>query len=87
MNQAAKYATKSALTAVGMSATLAKYGLKATDSMFGGALKMANEFAPNSLGTPIKDLSKGLEVGRKKSRRYEEKHSLRNYYGGTRGKL
>lgn len=33
MNQAAKYATKSALTAVGMSATLAKYGLKATDSM------------------------------------------------------
>ena len=49
MNQAAKYATKSALTAVGMSATLAKYGLK-----------MANEFAPNSLGTPIKDLSKEI---------------------------
>lgn len=43
-----------------MSATLAKYGLKATDSMFGGALKMANEFAPNSLGTPIKDLSKEI---------------------------
>lgn len=60
MNQAAKYATKSALTAVEMSATLAKYGLKATDSMFGGALKMANEFAPNSLGTPIKDLSKEI---------------------------
>ena len=60
MNQAAKYATKSALTAVWMSATLAKYGLKATDSMFGGALKMANEFAPNSLGTPIKDLSKEI---------------------------
>lgn len=60
MKQAAKYATKSALTAVGMSATLAKYGLKATDSMFGGALKMANEFAPNSLGTPIKDLSKEI---------------------------
>lgn len=46
MNQAAKYATKSALTAVGMSATLAKYGLKATYSMFGGALKMAMNLLP-----------------------------------------